>query len=170
MKLELQGVQNIVIFDDASYSGEQLMNRIVKPLFNYYISKGRQVHFFVIVPYVTSKVIELFESFRQSNNVDVRVFYVHKMKILLEILSREEANFLQKTEREEFKYLGATLTYFDHRVADSHSFFLEVARLMKQIPKPYGKGESTYSVKEKAEWELYWKKYLDYLAAQRKED
>jgi len=168
MKLEQKGVQNIVVFDDAAYTGMQLMSRIIEPLSKYYTSKRRPIHFFIVVPYATSDALEKFASFRESNHADLGVFYVHIMKTLLDILSKPEFEYLRKSNREELSvYKGATLTYFDHRVADSFSFFEEVAKLMNKTPKPYAKGDSAYSREEEAEWQLYWQKYLDIL---KKED
>jgi len=117
------------------------------------------MNFFVIVPYATSLAQKRIKAIPQSPYIEINFIFEETMRTLLEILSSSEQSILQKSEREEFLYLGATLTFFDHRVADDHSFFSEVAKLITQSPKPYS-AETTYGKKEKAEWQLYWNKYL----------
>lgn len=152
-------IQNIVVFDDAAYSGEQLINRILVPLSKYFTQKSQKIKLFIIVPYATILAQQRIKAIPISPFIEINFIFEETMKTLLEILSSSEQKILQKSEREEFLYLGATLTFFDHRVADDHSFFSEIAKLITQSPKPYS-ADTTYGKKEKAEWELYWNRYL----------
>ncbi len=157
-----RNTQNILIFDDAAYSGEQLINRILVPLSKFFTEKIRNIKFFIIVPYATTQSQNRIKAIPPSPFVDISVIFIETMKTLLEILTKSEQEILQKSGREEFVYLGATLTFFDHRVADDHSFFAEVARLITKSPKPYLE-DTAYGQKEKAEWQLYWNKYLSFI-------
>jgi hypothetical protein len=157
-----KNIQNIIVFDDAAYSGEQLINRILVPLSNFFTEKMRNIKFFIIVPYATTQSQQRIKAIPHSPFVEIHFILIETMKTLLEILSKSEQEVLQKSEREEFAYLGATLTFFDHRVADDHSFFAEVEKLITKSPKPYS-ADTTYGKKEKAEWQLYWSKFLNFL-------
>lgn len=157
-----KSIKNIVVFDDAAYSGEQLINKILVPLSKFFTQKAQNLKLFVIVPYATTLAQQRIKAIPHSSFVEINFIFEETMKTMLEILSYEEQKILLKSEREEFEYLGATLTFFDHRVADDHSFFSEVAKLITASPKPYS-ADTTYGAKEKAEWELYWNRYLEIL-------
>lgn len=156
-----KNIENIVVFDDAAYSGEQLINRILLPLIKFFNEKNKEIKIFLIIPYITSLAKRRIEQVKFPSFISVDLTYLKHMDTLLEILTEEEKNILLNTEREEFQFLGATLTFFDHRVADDHSFFEEVAYLIDRSPKPYSE-DTTYGQEEKKEWDIYWKKYLDF--------
>jgi len=157
--LQKQNITHLVIFDDAAYSGEQLINRIIKPLAESYTNKNMQVIIYIIVPYISSLALQRLLQVQHLGLATIKIYFEQQMLTLLEILSDHERTILANTKKEEFVYLRATLTYFDHRVADNHSFFEEITQLIKKSPKPYGE-DTQYGKREQKEWDRFWKVYL----------
>ena len=164
-----KGINSIVILDDACYSGEQLINKSIKPICKFFTKNKRQLKLIIAIPYITTiglkrlkEVIDLRNSY-----VSIKVLYIEHMPSILEILNKDEIKILNQHSKtrgiSEFSYMGSTLTYFSHRVADDHSFSEEFSRFINKDKKVYGDNDSAYSRKEKKEWDKYWRVWVKHV-------
>lgn len=160
------GLKRFAVFDDAIYSGEQVLNRTIKPIAEYYKQMGHSAPSFdLVVPFVTNRALELFRRVSEHYGVRINVIYKKIMPSMKEIMSDDERSTLEQrggmldVEAEEQSYLGATVTYFDHRVADDHSFSVEVRKAAGNFdaPKPYADETTDYYKKEEEEFKRYQK-------------
>lgn len=157
------GIREFTIFDDAIYSGEQVFQRTIKPIAEYFKAKSYEPPVFnLVVPFVTNRALDGFKKVADQYGVKINFFHQKVMPSMKEIMSPEELDALQKhggvldIESEEEAYLGATVTYFDHRMADSHSFSVEVRKVAGiEVPKPYADKTTNYYKQEKREFEQY---------------
>jgi len=157
-----QGVRDFVVFDDAAYSGEQIINSTIVPLlkfFEKYDKKG-ECRIVLAVPYVTNTFLASVRSLVDGKKLVL--LYREVMPELGEILTpadwdltkeregRLDAQSQDKTSPlaitvEEDVLTGATLTWFSHKVADSHSFPSAVRRALKLgTTTPYKKQDTNY--------------------------
>lgn len=158
-----QGINTYLISDDAGYSGEQIINRQIKPIIEFYRNRGIKPKFVLVVPFVTNRFTDLMNKIKSEGECEIELQTSFTMPSLLEILSEEEVETLKtkrngnlEVDQTEPTYLGATLTYFDHRVADDHSFCGEVQNILNiRVPKPYGDESTPYFQKESEEFERY---------------
>ena len=160
-----KGIHAFFISDDAAYSGEQIMNRQILPILRFYAGEGiaQRPEFTLAVPFVTSRFIKLVRDTQAQYGCTIQLHSKTVMPTLSEILTDDEKVLLQ--ERREGglnidetapSYLGATITYFDHRVADDHSFSGEVkATLNLSAEKPYSNEDSKYFAAETQEFNAY---------------
>jgi hypothetical protein len=153
-----------LIVDDGAYSGEHVFQRQIEPVLNFYEAEGieQMPKFIVAIPYVTNRFLKLMKDVETDRKCKIEVKYSVIMPSLNEILDQKEIETIQRqggkldTTFSEVTYLGATLTYFDHRVADGHSFSEEVkAVLQLSAPKPYADETCPYYEKEAREFEVY---------------
>ena len=153
-----------LIIDDGAYSGEQVINRQIDPVLNFYEKEEiEQIpKFIVAIPYVTNQFLKLMKDVETKGKCKIEVKYTDIMPSLKEILDQKEIESIHQhgdkldATFSEVTYLGATLTYFDHRVADGHSFSEEVkAVLQLSAPKPYADEACPYYEKETQEFEAY---------------
>lgn len=159
------GVNTFLISDDAAYSGEQIVNRQIDPIIKFYETEGIQAKpkFVLAIPFVTSHFLRLIDKLREETGCEFEVFSNSQMPSLDEILTADEKRILQvkregKLEADDYEqtYLGATVTYFDHRVADDHSFSGEVRSALDiSAVKPYADEDTSYFKKESADFEEY---------------
>jgi hypothetical protein len=168
-KLHNQKVNTFVTIDDSAYSGEQVFNRFLKPIvqdfkLNY---PNEKPEFYVIIPFITNSFKERVDEFIKENDCKINLIYAQIMPQIKDILTQEDLNLINQkrnssieVDADEVLYLGNTLTFFDHRVADDHSFSPEIAKVIKvKYEKPYRESESIYSNIEKEEFEKYWEPY-----------
>ena len=93
------------------------------------------------------------------------------MPQIKDIITKEELHLMNEKRNgsiepnaDEPLYLGGTLTFFDHRIADDHSFSPEIAKVIKaKYEKPYRESDSIYSKREKEEFQEYWKPYQEHI-------
>jgi hypothetical protein len=160
------GLKRFAVFDDAIYSGEQILNRTIKPIAEYYKQMGHPAPSFdLVVPFVTNRALDLFRRVSEHYGIRINVIYKKVMPSMREIMSDDEKSTLEQrggkldVDTEEPSYLGATVTYFDHRVADDHSFSAEVRKAAGNFytPKPYADETTDYYKKEEEEFRGYQK-------------
>jgi len=158
------GLKRFVIFDDAVYSGEQILNRTIKPIADYYKQMGHDAPAFdLVVPFVTNRALELFKKVGDNYNIKINIVYEKIMPTMRELISDKEMAVIQERggmldeEADEMSYLGATVTYFDHRVADDHSFSKEIRQAAGGLtaPKPYADETTDYYKNEEKEFQRY---------------
>ena len=121
---------NIVIIDDASYSGKQISGLIQK----FKTTLGENGHartpvFHVIAPYMTSKAQATIAA------EGAQLYWQKRIPSLYELVSENKAHeepLLKYYESTELKNhfssdTGCGLTYFDHKIPNSTSFFSPIA-------------------------------------------
>jgi hypothetical protein len=148
----------IVIFDDAAYSGKQLYYLLAK-LNEQYLAVGEDPPEVVLaVPYITAVARQMFLSkgLREGD-----VLSVETIKTLDEILTENEQKIIQKDVKKrqgrEFD-VYATVTYFDHRVADRFSFneiIDETLGLKEMVTPPYWLEGTVYYEAERREFDEF---------------
>jgi len=153
-----------VVLDDTIYSGEQIMNRAIMPVVEHaQMQKRTHVPRFVIAaPYVTQAFINKIEAYKKEHAIEIDLVYEHVMPSIKELLSDEQKEMLKERDGALEKdgdvfYQAATLTYFDHTVADDHSFCGEVKQGIGLLPrqKPYSNAESLFYVDEEKMFQAY---------------
>ena len=164
-KMVESGINTFLISDDAAYSGEQIVHRQIDPILRFYATEGiaRKPKFVLAIPFVTNRFLKLIEDIKIQSGCEIEVQVDSIMPTLAEILTDEEKNTLNEKRsggleinQSEPSYLGATVTYFDHRVADDHSFSGEVRTALDlSATKPYANERSKYFKKEEREFEEY---------------
>ncbi|MFA5143730.1 MAG: twin-arginine translocation signal domain-containing protein [Candidatus Omnitrophota bacterium] len=162
------GVNTFVVMDDASYSAEQIMNRHINPILKYFNERKKanpafniKPRFIIAIPYMTSRARTLINAIEGA---DITVVSSRSMPSLGEILSNDDKDIISSREggkldvgASDVTYMDATLTYFAHRVADTHSFAEEVRGFVndKGIDKPYNMADSEYYKREQRDFDTY---------------
>lgn len=164
-KMVESGINTFLISDDGAYSGEQIFNRQIDPIVKFYESEKiqKKPKFVLAIPFITSRFLKLVEDMKNKYGCEIEVYSNSKMPTLAEILSVDEIKILNDKRNgaleatdDDPTYLGATLTYFDHRVADDHSFSGEVQKVLElSANKPYSDENSDYYKKEDQEFKIY---------------
>ncbi|HNV86810.1 MAG TPA: hypothetical protein PKL97_07620 [Candidatus Omnitrophota bacterium] len=184
-----QGIDTFVIADDACYSGEQISKTIRKILAVYQnlretdpsFDQSRTPHFVLAVPYMSSKADAMWKDFAaqlaQNNAGRLTVCSTQTMPTIEELLRLNDpanpyAKWLERhngrlfMDDEEPLYTGATLTYFDHRVADNWSFAGELRPFFAEYEKPYAERGTAYYQWEEKEFSGFWQPMLKPVTAQ----
>jgi len=148
----------IVVFDDAAYSGRQLFYILVKLREQYLMCGEEPPEVILAVPYMTAVAKQMFLS---KDVAEDRLITVERMKTLDEILTEKEQRIIirdvRKREGKEFN-VYATVTYFDHRVADNFSFneiIDEALGLKEMVAPPYWITGSPYHQAEAREYDEF---------------
>ncbi|MBW7955422.1 hypothetical protein H3C66_01695 [Patescibacteria group bacterium] len=177
-----KGIDTFVVMDDAIYSGEQFRNATLKKLievykkFGYYPSRFPKI--LLVAPYST-RTFQTNEVTQAAQEQGILTLLTEQtMPTLNDVLSPAERQAIQERggtldlpedakERgmldpnDNQVFFGATLTAFDHRVADAHSFCEPLAyRLGVQTDKPYADSTTSYFDKEEQEYKAYQTKRL----------
>jgi hypothetical protein len=162
-------INKFVTIDDSAYSGEQIFNRFLKPILgNFKLNyPNKKPEFYVVIPFITNSFKEKLDSFMKENDCKVNLIYSQIMPQIKDILTQEELNLMDEkrngsieVDADEPLCHNLTLTFFDHKVADSHSFSPEIAKVIKaKYDKPYRESETKYSSLEKSEFLKYWEPY-----------
>ena len=164
-----EGIKRFAIFDDAIYSGEQVFNRAIKPIAEYFKQREYGMpQFDLVIPYVTSRFLASVEQIKEKYGVEINVLYQKIMPTLKEIMSDADRTVvanrggMMDEVTEEITYTGSTVTYFDHRMADNHSFSEEIREAAGNmpIPKPYADESTEYYKQEEAEFEAYKRNFV----------
>jgi hypothetical protein len=160
-----EGIHTFFISDDAVYSGEQILSRQIEPILRFYETNHIQhkPEFVIAVPFVTNRFIKLIESLELKDQCSIHLHKSAIMKSISELLTDDEKRMLEnkrngalELHQGEPAYLGATATYFDHRVADDHSFSMEIKNALGLFAtKPYANERSEYYKKEELEFNTY---------------
>jgi len=158
-------INTFLIIDDAAYSGEQIAHRQIEPIIKFYEESRftQKPKFVLAIPFVTNRFLRLIEDLKNQSGCEIILYTSSIMPKLKEILTVKEVKLLQnkrdgrlETTDNEPIYLNATLTYFDHRVADDHSFSAEVKKALNlSAQKTYSDKTSDYFNKEEQEFEDY---------------
>lgn len=137
--LSEQGINTFVIYDDAIYSGEQVNNRLLAPIFSFYekYKPNDRPRIILATPYITRRYLKQIDRFIKAGLIEIA--NVGIMPELSDLITEDDKTLL--TERNdqldpptepvkpahplEVSYetdvlTPATLTFFDHRVGDSH--------------------------------------------------
>lgn len=128
--IELDSVNNVLIIDDAIYSGVNVLSYI--DMLTYHIAEkagvqqneiGGYFHFHLIVPYVSIEGEEEVASFCRSMNIGLSIYSVYHLnglETLMNINSEIEANLYPLFGIE---WSNAPAVYFDHKVAGAQSTY-----------------------------------------------
>jgi hypothetical protein len=116
-----------VYFDDASYSGEQLVERA--RTFDHLIKEsGKTATLTAIIPYCAQTALNSVEDYKRFDQRNINLVFSEKLKTTGEWLDEVISD---KTEREAIakwlvsitpRYLGIPLNYFEHKMPDNFSF------------------------------------------------
>lgn len=172
-----QGVDTFVVMDDAIYSGEQFRNLTLKQLIDVYKRFGyyppRMPKVVLVAPFMTNKFKNNEATVTAQQQGIVTIITEQTMPSVGEVLTEQQKAALasrenvldlpeQRKERDQLDpnddqvVLDATLTAFDHRVADAHSFCEPIAhRFNLHAKKPYGDETTEYFKKEAEEYQQY---------------
>lgn len=134
--------QQIILFDDGSYSGEQMVNH-VESMIEKLKHKAKETTLFIVVPYMTSRARTRLDAIRvmlesEYPNIKLTIADHETIQTVKELLSDDEYRQIRAiypvlTEEDS----GITLTCFDHKLPNGQSFFQPVAPLIKGIVTPY---------------------------------
>jgi hypothetical protein len=159
------GVNTFLISDDAAYSGEQIINKQIEPIIKFYEAENIQQRpkFVLAIPFVTSRFLKLVEEMKAKYGCEIVLHTNSIMPSLAELLTADEVKTLNERRNGNLElaeteptYLGATVTCFDHRVADDHSFSGEVRKALSlSAEKPYADDSTEYFKQEAQEFEEY---------------
>jgi len=164
-KITDSGIDTFVIFDDGVYSGEQMINRIIRPVLSFYSDwhPEKRPKIIIAVPYVTNRfLLAVTQAVKQGT---VEVVYKEIMPELSEILTKEEWDLLdlrngRLNNTDDAEVLSnATLHLFDHKQPDDHSFSGEVAKNLRTkriIIPPYKREGSDYFLEEGIDFRAYY--------------
>lgn len=170
-RLIAQWVNTFVTMDDAAYSWEQILNRFVKPILNEYKDSNNpsKPEIYIIVPFITKSFKDKIDKLNQV--WDCKIVLINE-KIMpqigdvvsdqdLEVLKSKRNGILEKSWEEPL-CLTNTLTFFEHKVADDHSFSPEIKSKLWYNPKvPYSDESSQYYADETIAFDEYWQLYLN---------
>lgn len=118
---------SIVLIDDCSYSGTQLINNLERIGLAAQQSENKK-HVFIVMPYMTTLAKEKVEAFQKANqHIAVTLITKHKIKTISEIFSdQSEQELLRKIIVPfywDFRHsLTSTLCYTNWRMPDKLSF------------------------------------------------
>ena len=144
-------IKNIVIFDDAIYSGGQ-MKDLIKGLIdsiNYIYENKIEVTIHIVVGFSTTQAIQLLKSLGK-NNIRVKIYSYQNMALVEDVLNDSELRIINNRPN---NIKGKVLTYFQHKIPDSVSFPIQISYLMHPVKKPYSENTS-YGIKERIKWFL----------------
>lgn len=114
--LNNKNIQHLLIFDDASYSGDQFGNTYLPE-----IAENTHMTIHPIIPYMTPVANKLIQERLKQHKQPYRIAIHKTMSILFDSLSKEEQILLEEGGSFQFQTRYAsnlTPTYFDHNVAD----------------------------------------------------
>lgn len=164
-----QGISTIVVMDDAIYSGEQIIQRVIKPVYTYTQTPefktnhpDTTVKIVIAAPYMTNRFLEqqIIKDATAFGLVEI-VPPVKIMPTLSETFSPEEKDIIERNGGKIVSgdgevFYQAPTTVFDHKVPDSHSFPEEIRGVFTHLPQtPYAKGDTEYYQKEEAAFDEY---------------
>jgi len=139
-------VKHFVIFDDASYSGAQLIttiNALRSAILA--IHKQEKCHLYLVVPFISKVALEWIQAISASSPTNVGHLKVHlittdkNIKAMLDVFSEKEFWRLVQIENALHIYCNGRapnkcLTFLEWKVADSNSIPLEVVVRYDQDP------------------------------------
>jgi predicted nucleic acid-binding Zn-ribbon protein len=125
--------KNIVIVDDASYSGTQISATIID------LQPPAQTHLHIVVPYISNIALnKLKETIDDSHSSKFSIYSTKSIKHITDIEIEEEIN--DPVASCQIKELGH-LTIFSHKIADSDSIGIAT----KEMNPPYKIDSNTIS-------------------------
>lgn len=158
-------INTFLIIDDAAYSGEQIAHRQIEPIIKFYEESrfSQKPKFVLAIPFITNRFLKLIGDLKSQSGCEMILYTNSTMLKLKEIMTAQEIIILKnkrggnlEKDAVEPTYLNATITYFDHRVADDHSFSAEVKKALGiSAIKTYSDENSDYFNKEEREFEDY---------------
>lgn len=143
-------IKHVVIFDDAIYSGIQILNlvsRLIDELddLNYPIPS-----FNIVVGYVSNFAVKRI-THELTDSSQTNFYYYDVMSTYKQIFNDDDLEKMDQMDLISLKE-ETPLTYFFYKVPDAASFPSSLKSLMNQPLKPYSK-DTEYGKKEKIEWE-----------------
>lgn len=145
-------IKHFIIFDDAIYSGTQILNLILSLIDKLNYLNHSPSTFNIVVGFVSNYAIKRIKAeFTNCINVTINFYYYDIMGTYKEIFNN---NDLEKMDQMYLISLKeeTPLTYFYYKVPDAASFPSSLKSLMNLPSKPYSKN-TKYGKKEKIEWE-----------------
>lgn len=144
---------NIVLFDDAGFSGKQMTGHL-KKIAQKIGPQQTKTNVYAVLPFVTNVAVNELEKARQlfqensKGNMQLRVVYSEIIPTVKEILPPADFDELNnylgeilepKQGDNKGKDSGIAVTYFDHKIPNNQSFlFTAIARdTMPKITPPY---------------------------------
>lgn len=132
---------NVVLFDDCSYSGRQIYDNVVK-VHNAFQEKGRRVNLFVVIPFMTTQAKEGLA--RLTEHVELKVITTNKNILTVKEIfpiKKELHVFLDhmNTGYDDWRMTQKTLCYTDWRFPDGTSFFNHWGHCKIDVKWPNGR-------------------------------
>lgn len=164
-----QKIDQFVVFDDAIYSGEQVINNTIIQIIRYFSSHppqpGRRPRIILAVPYMTNRFLQAMQVNAQRGNIVL--LNVRPLPTLMEQLSEEEWALIDEREgtldlewdSDEVISAGETLTFFDHRVPDNFSYTRSCSKITDKGEIPYKAKKTPYYEQEEIDFKIYKEKY-----------
>lgn len=141
--------KEIVLFDDASFSGNQMTNH-VNAIRAKLLEKGVKCTIHVVIPFITNVALHRLQNIPSDGNVAV---HVHHDTVLPTIKEQLPPDDFQALDLYSQDYSGVALSnsanlnedsgitgyYFDHKIPNSQSFILSAfaRETMPSISPPY---------------------------------
>ncbi len=131
------GIRNIVIFDDGAYSGQQL-----KAVISGFLGRDElkvKPKIILAIPYMTDIAIEQVRELAKEEDIEVFILKHKRIKVVKDLLTDSERKFLEETRLrfgEEVK-LKLSCTFFDFKIPDDRSFYVQLNKFIKVSPTPY---------------------------------
>lgn len=119
---EYPEIKNILILDDAAYSGQQIESLLWKKI------PDAALNFYFGLPFMANRAKTTLENIFANEKASIQLLPHVNMPLIKEILSKEEIK-LTKTYKDTFfnnLSFDITLSYFDHKHPDFMSTFMNL--------------------------------------------
>jgi hypothetical protein len=145
-----QWPKSIILFDDASYSGNQMTRHVTKIMdkLGEDPTISRKIH--IVIPYITLVALNRLKNIKKPPNIAMTISYntvMPTLKGLIENISPKNFEILQRFYAELDVHLtdkeghdsGISTYYFDHKIPNDQSFILGKfgRECMPRIKPPY---------------------------------
>jgi len=141
--------KEIVLFDDASFSGNQMTNH-VNAIKSKLIEKGIKCDVHVVVPFATRVALDRLQNIPSEGNVNISLHCEEVIPTIKEQLSPEDFDILNSYSTNTWgvplsnpdhlnEDSGIAGVYFDHKIPNNQSFILSAfaRETMPRISPPY---------------------------------
>lgn len=165
------GIENFVVFDDAIYSGEQVTNTIIRPIFELMASPDfqqkyadRKISITLAAPYISNRFLNRPFVKQLQQQGFLRIADGYEVMPTVDAILTDDAkatirHFGDKVSSDPSQdvFYMPPAYIFDHRIPDSHSFPEELHGIFAAYPaKPYDQPDSSYYAIEAKEFQAYW--------------
>lgn len=145
-------IKHIVIFDDAMYTGSQVISSIETLIQSLRTHNYTLPVFYIVVGFSSNLAIKTINE-KIKDIVEVKIFFSNIIKTNKEIFSYQELKLMSDIDIISL-HKEIPLTYFFHKVPDGMSFPHKIKEIMDIPPKPYEKN-TNYGEEEKKEFDAF---------------